>query len=109
MGRRARGRPRGLTESQSFSFFGETSFAASKDARASGGGGGGGGGSSRSTFMVTPASRRRASDDGRLPALNDERYVGPNAMVLLQTLTGGYRHWVGGEPGAKSLSNVLTD
>lgn len=30
-------------------------------------------------------------------------------MVLLQTLTGGHRFWVGAAPGAKSLSSVLNE
>jgi hypothetical protein len=117
MARRGHYHPRGLSESQSFSFFGSTAHAEAPRR----------GAAKRSSFMSP--RKRRPSDDGRLPALTDERYVGGNALVLLQvphaesasrdyaelmklgagsqTLTGGYRsEWVGAGPGAANLGAV---
>ena len=67
----------------------------------------------RPQFPAQPPPAKAAADpehyEKRLPRFNDDKHVGPNALVLLQALTGGHRTWVGAPPGSKSLGQVMDE
>jgi hypothetical protein len=79
-----------LSRSQSFVFFGDEGAVAP---------------GARPEFPAQRRSRTPGDDGGRLPRFN-EKFAGPNALVLLQLLSGGHRSWVGAGPGSKSFGQV---
>ena len=55
-----------------------------------------------------PARKTQADDDepqSRLPRF-DDKFAGPNALVLIQVVSGGNRDWVGAGPGKEGFGQV---